>query len=299
MKDQNEIDTDGQKSVEEGKCCGIVMPISSMDGIPASHWQEVKGIIERAVLDAGFKPRLVSDADDSGVIQKRIIHNLYHDEIVVCDVSAKNPNVMFELGLRLAFDRPTIIIKDDRTDYSFDTSVIEHINYPRDLRHGLIEKFKDGLKQKIQATHSRLNDEDYTTFLGHFGEFKVASIEQKELGADAFIISELKSISRRLDRTESFIKSASQVARDSEGMLKYRRDKNLISVDVIGYMGTETEFFEDLVEMGVADFVYSINVNKIHDGFRVSFNCPEGVDVEGRLRKTLHDHFSDKYILQY
>jgi hypothetical protein len=35
--------------------------------------------------------------------------------------------------MRLAFDRPTIIVKDDLTTYSFDTSPIEHLEYPRDL----------------------------------------------------------------------------------------------------------------------------------------------------------------------
>jgi len=32
---------------------------------------------------------------------------------------------MFELGLRLAFDKPAIIVKDDNTSYSFDTAPIE------------------------------------------------------------------------------------------------------------------------------------------------------------------------------
>ncbi len=39
---------------------------------------------------------MVSEADDVGVIQKRIVQNLHTHEIVVCDVSCKNPNVMFE-----------------------------------------------------------------------------------------------------------------------------------------------------------------------------------------------------------
>jgi len=42
--------------------------------------------------------------------------------MIVCDISGRNPNVMFELGLRLAFDKPAIIIKDEITPYSFDTS---------------------------------------------------------------------------------------------------------------------------------------------------------------------------------
>ena len=59
---------------------------------------------------------------------------------------------MFELGMRLAFDKPTIIIIDDKTSYSFDTAIIEHLSYPRDLRYGKINEFKIKLKEKIIAT---------------------------------------------------------------------------------------------------------------------------------------------------
>ena len=55
---------------------------------------EVKSIIADAVAsipDPQFSVRLVSTADDIGVIQKRIVQNLYDDAIIVCDVSAKNP----------------------------------------------------------------------------------------------------------------------------------------------------------------------------------------------------------------
>lgn len=149
----------------------------------------------RIVKNADFEPNLVSDADDSGIIQKRIIQNLYKNEIVVCDVSAKNPNVMFELGLRLAFDKPTLIIKDDKTDYSFDTSVIEHISYPRDLRFTKILKFKETLKTKIQNTYTKSKeDKSYTTFLKHFGEYKISDLGQKEVSSDKYILSAIDEI---------------------------------------------------------------------------------------------------------
>ncbi|HMY40859.1 MAG TPA: hypothetical protein PK011_16155, partial [Marinagarivorans sp.] len=95
--------------------CGIVMPISSIDGCNEAHWADVLEIINESIEDAGFYGELVSNADDVGIIHKRIIQNLYENPMVVCDVSGKNPNVMFELGMRLAFDKPTIIIKDDKT----------------------------------------------------------------------------------------------------------------------------------------------------------------------------------------
>jgi hypothetical protein len=116
-----------------------------------------------------FNVRLVSDADDVGVIQKRIVQNIYTSDIVVCDVSAKNPNVMFELGMRLAFDKPTVIVKDDKTDYRFDTGIIEHVPYPRDLRFNRIVTFKSSLADKIVATYNAAKaDPQYSTFLKNF-----------------------------------------------------------------------------------------------------------------------------------
>lgn len=176
--------------------CGIVMPISAIDGCNENHWNDVLEIISDAVCDAGFEANLVSNADEVGVIHKRIVQNLYENPIVVCDISGKNPNVMFELGLRLAFDKPTIIVKDDKTPYSFDTSAIEHIEYPRDLRFNRIQDFKSKLSEKIKHTYAKyLSDpNNFSTFLKHFGEFKVAKIKSTEVSNEDFLLDELQNI---------------------------------------------------------------------------------------------------------
>lgn len=184
--------------------CGVVMPISAIDGCTETHWADVLDILTEAIEDAGFNANLVSNADDVGIIHKRIIQNLYDNPVVVCDVSGKNPNVMFELGLRLAFDKPTVIVKDDRTTYSFDTSAIEHLEYPRDLRFSRIVEFKQKLAEKIKATHTRAtSDPTYTTFLKHFGEFTVAKLEKKEVSGQEFILEELRAMRTALRRLET------------------------------------------------------------------------------------------------
>ena len=183
--------------------CGVVMPISTIDGCTESHWADVLEIVTEAIEEAGFDANLVSNADDVGIIHKRIIQNLYDNPIVVCDVSGKNPNVMFELGMRLAFDKPTVIIKDEKTSYSFDTSAIEHIEYPRDLRFSRIVDFKAKLTEKIVATHKRATtDPNFTTFLKHFGEFTVAKLDKKEVSGQQFIMEELRSIRSAVRRME-------------------------------------------------------------------------------------------------
>lgn len=182
------------KPEQKKPVCGIVMPISSIEDCSARHWEEVKNILIDAISSAEYEANLVSDADDSGVIQKRIIQNLYSNEIVVCDVSCKNPNVMFELGMRLAFDKPTIIVMDNMTDYSFDTASIEHLIYPRDLSYYQIVDFKEKLCGKIIGTMRAAKQPGYTTFLQHFGEFKASAIEHREGSFNEVILEQISDL---------------------------------------------------------------------------------------------------------
>lgn len=169
-----------------------------MENCSEAHWKDVLDIISRAVEKAGFESRLVSSDTDSGVIQKRIVQNLYKNPIVICDISCRNPNVMFELGMRLAFDKPVVIVKDDKTPYSFDTSPIEHLEYPRDLRYQSVEQFVDRLSSKIQSAGRSGN-----SFLASFGSFKVAEIKTESIPAADLIVEQLKTIKDYLESLTS------------------------------------------------------------------------------------------------
>ncbi|HLP84444.1 MAG TPA: hypothetical protein VK157_08840 [Phycisphaerales bacterium] len=175
--------------------CGIVMPISTIDGMSESHWRDVKTILELAIRAAEFKPNLVSDAEDAGVIHRRIVQNLYENPVVVVDVSCRNPNVMFELGMRLTFDKPTVIVCDDKTPFIFDTRVVEHIIYPRDLRHPLVEAFKAKLADKIAST---IKNHDVpgqsSSFMKNFGPFVVPKLETRVVDKEEFILNELREL---------------------------------------------------------------------------------------------------------
>lgn len=183
------------KNIEEKKpTCGIIMPISPIDGYPNEQWSDVLSILKDVCKTNGFVANMVNDSDDIGIIHKRIVENIYSSDIVICDVSCKNANVMFELGMRLAFDKPTIIIKDEITGYSFDTSLIEHIEYPRDLRFSTIVKFKENLGKKLIATFEKSKDPDFSTFLKNFGKYKVAHLEEKEVTSDTFILNAIEDL---------------------------------------------------------------------------------------------------------
>jgi hypothetical protein len=185
---------------EKVRYCGIIMPIAAMPPeYDAMHWARVKEVISDAIAMADFTPRLVSEADDVGVIHGHIVQNLYDDEIVVCDVSGKNPNVMFELGLRLAFDKPTIIVQDDSNGYSFDIGPIKHIGYRRDQRYDDVLDFKDKVKTAINATLAKKRENnEFSPFLKHFGSFTPKKVEGHEVPQAEFIMQKLHNIEKRI-----------------------------------------------------------------------------------------------------
>lgn len=197
------VRTEAEVTEEKPRCCGIVMPIADMDGYEQGHWRRVRMVLETAIRDSDFHPRLVSDSEEIGVIIKKIVQNLYDDEIVVVDVSGKNPNVMFELGLRLAFDKPTIIVKDDATTYSFDISTIKHIVYRRDLRFDDVENLKKEIKTAIIATvAAKDKDNQFSPFLKHFGEIKPKTIGVEELPGMEFMMATMNEMSRKIDQIQ-------------------------------------------------------------------------------------------------
>src|SRR5262249_47755158 len=92
------------------------------------------------------------------------------------------------------FDKPTVIIKDDKTDYSFDTAIIEHVTYPRDLRFSKMVSFQALFTDKVCATHKASTDKNYSAFLKNFGQFHVAKLSEAATSTDKLLIEMVSDI---------------------------------------------------------------------------------------------------------
>ena len=138
---------------EKQKICGIVMPISAMgQEYSEEHWRKMLRTITDVCEEAGFQSKLVSQEKYTSFLHSTIFHNLYDSDIVIADVSGRNSNVFFELGIRITFDKPIVVIKDNITDYSFDTAPFKHIGYDKQREYDNIESFKAELKEAIVST---------------------------------------------------------------------------------------------------------------------------------------------------
>ncbi|VFB08923.1 Uncharacterised protein [Aeromonas salmonicida] len=183
--------------------CGLIMPIAANEVGSVEHWLHVRKIITDALNGTGFQVKMVSDSNEVNVIQNNIVTNIYSNDIVICDVSSRNPNVMFELGMRLTFDKPVVIIKDKDTPYSFDVGNIQHLEYPRSLNYVEIQQFQLALKEKTLSTLAASKVQGYSPFLSHYKIQHVSKVETEVVGRDDYIMSALKDIKGLIEKRES------------------------------------------------------------------------------------------------
>ena len=72
--------------------------------------------------------------------------------MVIADLTAHNPNVLFELGVRMAQDKPVALIKSTGTGKIFDVdNMLRVFEYDRNLWRSTIEHDLPKLKEHIKA----------------------------------------------------------------------------------------------------------------------------------------------------
>jgi len=87
--------------------CFIIMPFTERDERHlAGFFEEVLiNLFTPAAIAAGFEVR-TAKRHGSDVIQSTIVNELLEADLVLADLTEHNPNVLFELGMRMAQDKP-------------------------------------------------------------------------------------------------------------------------------------------------------------------------------------------------
>jgi nucleoside 2-deoxyribosyltransferase len=103
------------------KLCFVVMPFEERDDrhAPGFFSEVIVSLITPAAQAAGFIVR-TANRQGSDVIQSTIVNDLLRADLVVADLTEHNPNVLFELGMRMAIDKPVALIRAKGTGRIFD-----------------------------------------------------------------------------------------------------------------------------------------------------------------------------------
>lgn len=148
-------------SKDNNKTCFIMMPIGEVDTYNSSHFQRVyEHLIKPAVEKAGFKPIRADKIKKTNYIMIDIIKKLIDSDMAICDISSKNPNVLYELGIRHSFNLPVVILKDKKTNRMFDIQGIRDVEYDGNLRIDLVNEKILELKDVIKNTYNEMKKED-------------------------------------------------------------------------------------------------------------------------------------------
>lgn len=103
----------------------VAMPFSEKTShYPKGYFDEVlKHLITPAAVKANFNAKTAKKSG-SEIIQSTIVNDLDSADLVIVDLSEHNPNVLFELGMRIAFNKPVCLIRAKGTAPIFD---IDHM----------------------------------------------------------------------------------------------------------------------------------------------------------------------------
>lgn len=183
--------------------CFVIMPISDAQGYDPGHFGRVyEHVLRPAIVEAGFMPIRADDTNKTDYIVVGIIQRVVDSAMVLCDYSARNPNVMYELGIRHAFNLPVTLVRDRRTDKVFDIQGLRYSDYDESLRVDSVQKDITKIAKAIRET-ATAEAGSYNSVVQLAG-IKVAKIpEEQHVSPDTqLILSALSGLERRIDASE-------------------------------------------------------------------------------------------------
>ncbi|WP_111856152.1 hypothetical protein [Acinetobacter oleivorans] len=146
-------DTTEVKETPENNDCFIIMPIADHPDYKQGHFKRVyEDIIKPACQAAGYRAVRADDVAQTNLIHLDILQKLLESPMAICDLSTRNPNVLFELGLRQAFDKPTILIQEVGTPQIFDINLFRYTQYRNELDYRDVIADQKAIQKVIEET---------------------------------------------------------------------------------------------------------------------------------------------------
>lgn len=143
----------------ENKNCFVIMPIADCDGYEKGHFAHVyDDIIKPAIDKTEFTAIRADEVKETNFIHLDILKKLIDAPIAVCDLSTRNPNVLFELGIRQAFDKPVVLIQEKGTPKIFYIAPLRYLEYSKEMKYHEVLESQKSLQEAIEATKAAEGD---------------------------------------------------------------------------------------------------------------------------------------------
>lgn len=126
--------------------CFVIMPFSDTHSCTEVEWNDIfDNTIRPAVMEAGLSYECSRASLAVGNIIRDILDNINRADVVIADMTDRNPNVFYELGVRHALRDITILITQNINDVPFDLRHYAIIQYEWKTKRG-----RDAFKGKVR-----------------------------------------------------------------------------------------------------------------------------------------------------
>jgi hypothetical protein len=188
-----------EEEEDHTRLCFVVGPIGTEDSTDRVHADWLLEMIIQPVM-AGFTEFETKRADQittPGMIDAQVINALLTADLVIADMSTRNPNAFYEIGIRHMAQKPIIHMQLTDENIPFDVSLYRAIKYsrirPRDLRTA-----QESLRAQVTAVTAANYqvDNPITRTRG------VVALQQKATSGEKVMLDELRDIRGRVMRLE-------------------------------------------------------------------------------------------------
>ena len=112
-----------KKENESTKDCFVIAPISEEGSEIRDRSDKVlEHIIKPVVKESGYKAVRADEISEPGIITSQIIQHLIDDDLVIADLTGRNPNVYYELAVRHVVKKPIVQIIQAGESIPFDVA---------------------------------------------------------------------------------------------------------------------------------------------------------------------------------
>lgn len=162
LEHQSDIRVVGQPKGKFDRTAFVVMPFGEKGDKPrpTGFFNELlDSLITPAANAAGFAVE-TARKQGSDVIQSTIINRLLKADLVIADLTDHNPNVLFELGIRIAKELPVALIKAEGTGQIFDVDNMMRVSpYSPNLWPTTVQRDVRKLADHIKGTWDNVSTE--------------------------------------------------------------------------------------------------------------------------------------------
>lgn len=206
---ENTTEKKSKELQEEQERCFVIMPISDQGDYPKGHFTKVYNqIFKPAIIAAGYEPFRVDEDKISNPIINKIFDAVQNCTMALCDLSNRNPNVLYELGLRQAYDKPVVLVQDEKTPRIFDVSGINTVQYSSERLFENVMEAREKITDALISTRDGKVNSIVKIVQAESASMKTGEVSQEDRMEVMLsgIMSEIKEIRNATDRN-SYLKN--------------------------------------------------------------------------------------------